>query len=200
MDIDNITKRHKDRLNNSSTNSNNSYLKNLFTRVLISIILVLSISIYIKHDSNNIEYINKYLSTESIPFTKINNLFKDNLGSVIPEYNKHDITVNKVDSLINLDYSTSGEYTSINTGINYMVNSLSGGLVVYKGNKDNLGNTVIIQGNDGVDIWYIGVVDSNINLYDYINKDSIIGNTEGEYLKLKLVKNGNTISYEEYIK
>ena len=81
-----------------------------------------------------------------------------------------------------------------------MVNSLSGGLVVYKGNKDNLGNTVIIQGNDGVDIWYIGVVDSNINLYDYINKDSIIGNTEGEYLKLKLVKNGNTISYEEYIK
>ena len=200
MDIDNITKRHKDRLNNSSTNSNNSYLKNLFTRVLISIILVLSISIYIKHDSNNIEYINKYLFTESIPFTKINNLFKDNLGSVIPEYNKHDITVNKVDSLINLDYSISGEYTSINTGINYMVNSLSGGLVVYKGNKDNLGNTVIIQGNDGVDIWYIGVVDSSINLYDYINKDSIIGNTEGEYLKLKLVKNGNTISYEEYIK
>lgn len=200
MDIDNITKRHKDRLNNSSTNSNNSYLKNLFTRVLISIILVLSISIYIKNDSNNIEYINKYLFTESIPFTKINNLFKDNLGSVIPEYNKHDITVNKVDSLINLDYSTSGEYTSINTGINYMVNSLSGGLVVYKGNKDNLGNTVIIQGNDGVDIWYIGVVDSSINLYDYINKDSIIGNTEGEYLKLKLVKNGNTISYEEYIK
>ena len=93
MDIDSITKRHKDRLNNSSTNSNNSYLKNLFTRILISIILVLSISIYIKHDSNNIEYINKYLFTESIPFTKINNLFKDNLGSVIPEYNKHDIRI-----------------------------------------------------------------------------------------------------------
>ena len=34
MDIDSITKRHKDRLNNSSTNSNNSYLKNLFTRIL----------------------------------------------------------------------------------------------------------------------------------------------------------------------
>lgn len=185
--------------NYSNINKKYTYIRNLFTRVLISIIFILGVSIYIKYDSNNIEYINKYLFNESIPFTKINNIFKSNIGTIIPN-DTSDILVSKNDSIKNLDYTIKDDYVYINTGINYMVNSLSGGIVVYKGNKDNLGNTIIVQGNDGVDIWYIGVVDSNIKLYDYIKTSSLLGNTESEYLKLKLVKEGNNYSYEEYIK
>lgn len=175
------------------------YLKYLLTRILISIILVLIISIFIKYNDNNIEYINKYLFKESIHFNKINNLFNKSISNIIKEDNSN-ILVSNIDNLYNLEYSSSREYTTFNTGSDYIVNSLSSGTLVYKGNIDNYEDVIIIQGNDLVDIWYIGIKNSNVNLYDYISKNTIIGTTKEEELKIKLLKDGNLLSYEEYIK
>ena len=37
------------------------------------------------------------------------------------------------------------------------------------------GNTVIIQGVDGVDIWYGNLTNVSVKLYDYVEKDKLIG-------------------------
>ena len=52
--------------------------------------------------------------------------------------------------------------------------SLTPGIIVFYGTKEELGNTVIVQGNDGVDIWYSGVTLSSFSIYDYVSKGNKI--------------------------
>ena len=66
------------------------------------------------------------------------------------------------------------------------------------GEKEGYGNTFIIQGVDGVDVWYGGIVDTDFKLYDYVEADTILGNTMEDYYYLAFVKDGNFITYEEY--
>ncbi len=77
--------------------------------------------------------------------------------------------------------------------------SLEGGIVVYIGSKDGLGNTLIIQGTDGTDYWYSNLENIGVNLYDYIEKDTLLGVTKDEYVILTFVKDGEYVNYEKFI-
>ena len=72
------------------------------------------------------------------------------------------------------------------------------GIVVYIGDKDTYGNTVIIQGVDGVDIWYGNLENVSVKLYDYIEKDMVIGNTLDDKLYLVMKKDDKYLTYEDY--
>ena len=101
-----------------------------------------------------------------------------------------------------LVYKDKKEYlngVSLNVGKNYNINSLCGGIVVYIGDKEKLGNTVIIQGTDGVDYWYSNIDNLSVKLYDYIEKDTLIGTSVNDNIYLTFVKNGEYINYEEFI-
>ena len=80
-----------------------------------------------------------------------------------------------------------------------MVPVLESGIVVYIGEKKDYGNTVIIQQVDGVDAWYSNV-DTNISLYDYVEKGTLLGNSKDNNLYLYFQKNGEFIDYKDYIK
>jgi len=82
---------------------------------------------------------------------------------------------------------------------NGLVNAFNSGIVVFIGNKDNYGNTVIIQGIDGVDIWYGNITDLSINLYDYVEKNKIIGKPINELIYLKIEKDGNNLNITDYL-
>ena len=69
---------------------------------------------------------------------------------------------------------------------------------MYLGDKDNLGNTCIIQGVDGVDIWYSNIDTSNLTLYDYVSKGDMLGTTLSDKLYLTLEKDNEFIDYETY--
>ena len=79
------------------------------------------------------------------------------------------------------------------------ISILYGGIVVFVGEKDNYGNVVIIQGNDGIDYWYGGISNTNINLYDYLEKDTLIGEASADYIYLVLEKDNSYLNYEEYL-
>ena len=70
--------------------------------------------------------------------------------------------------------------------------------MVFSGEKDGFGNTVIIQGIDGADIWYGNLENISLNLYDYIEVGTVIGNTVDEYLYLVIKKDNEYIKYEDY--
>ena len=72
------------------------------------------------------------------------------------------------------------------------------GIVVYIGEKEGYGNTIIVQRVDGIDEWYGGIVNENVKLYDYVKKGSILGEVE-DYLYLIYKKDGNILNYEEFI-
>ena len=79
-----------------------------------------------------------------------------------------------------------------------MIPTLESGIVVFIGEKEGYNKTIIVQGIDGVDIWYGNVVDYTINLYDYVNKGDIISKVNDNKLYLVLVKNNTYINYEDY--
>ena len=92
------------------------------------------------------------------------------------------------------------EGAKISVSKNEVISSLQSGIIVYIGDKDKYNNTIIVQGNDGIDYWYGNIDNVNINLYDYITKDTILGNSKDNYIYLVL-KNGNEIvKYDEFIK
>ena len=77
--------------------------------------------------------------------------------------------------------------------------ALESGIVVYIGDKDNYGHTIIIQQVNGIDLWYVGVNNSNLKLYDYIEKGSLIGEALSNDIYLVYKKDGKVLNYEDYI-
>ena len=73
-------------------------------------------------------------------------------------------------------------------------------MVVFIGKKEGYGNTIIVQQVNGVDLWYGNINNSNVKLYDYIEKGEILGDTLNNDLYLVYKKEGSTVNYEEYIK
>lgn len=204
MNIDDITKiSHKRYSDNNKLNiviNKNKYIKNLITRLLISIIIFIGVAIYVKIDDRNLMYIEDYIFTDNLEFTKINKWYQDKVGKLIPTNNINSNMVFSADDLKRNKYEKYLDGVKIEDNKNEPVSVLYGGVVVFIGDKEGYNNTVIVQGNDGIDYWYGNLDNININLYDYIEKDTIIGSAKEDYIYLVLEKDGKYLDYEEYNK
>ena len=70
---------------------------------------------------------------------------------------------------------------------------------VFYEQKEGYGKTVIIQQMNGVDLWYGGLKEINVKLYDYVEEGSLLGETENQNLFLVFKKEGTTLDYKEYL-
>ena len=75
---------------------------------------------------------------------------------------------------------------------------MDSGIVIFIGDKEGYGKTVIVQQENGVDVWYSNLEEINVKLYDYIKKGNLIGMVN-QNLYLVFIKNGDVIDYKEYI-
>ena len=73
-------------------------------------------------------------------------------------------------------------------------------MVVYIGEKENYGNVVIIEGIDGIDIWYGNMETTTVELYDYVEKSTYLGQTKDNILYLVYSKEGQFLDYKKYLK
>ena len=175
------------------------YAKNLISRVLITVIFVLGSIIFTNISEDNKALYQKYVLEDSLEFTKINELYQSVFGDVdiAKQDNNTDSEVVFGDvSYTNIEPFKNG--VKLTVGMNEAISVITSGIVVFIGEKDDLGNTVIIQGNDGVDIWYSNITDTDISVYDYIEAGSILGSSNSEDIYLTINKDGEFISYEEY--
>lgn len=190
--------------NTTSTNKENlpfklKYAKNLISRVLITVIFVLGSIIFTNISEDNKALYQKYVLEDSLEFTKINELYQSVFGDVdiAKKDNNTDSEVVFGDvSYTNIEPFKNG--VKLTVGMNEAISVITSGIVVFIGEKDDLGNTVIIQGNDGVDIWYSNITDTDISVYDYIEAGSILGSSNSEDIYLTINKDGEFINYEEY--
>ena len=177
--------------NNKSPKSNS-----IITKILLSVIFVFISLIYIKSNDKNLENYKKYVFTETISFAKANKLLNKLVDKKIVSDNKEtNMVFNDTSEMLREKYENG---TKIKYNSNSIINAKESGIVVFIGEKDNLGNTIIIQGIDGYDIWYSNIKNSNLTIYDYIEKNTIIG--ESEEVIITISKDGKYIDYEEYIK
>lgn len=190
--------RHERRKEQTTTSKTSNHESNAisicFTKILLSVIFLLSSIIYIKFSPENEIYFKQNLFESNLTFAKINNWYHENFGNILPSVSTPNDTLVSSDSgILNREPYLDGYKIKSNTA----VESLASGILVFMGEKEGYGNTLIIQGVDGVDIWYGNIIDVNLKLYDYLDAKSILGNSNGEYYIL-FQKDGAFITYEEY--
>lgn len=174
---------------------NSKYFKNLIIRILITTIFVLSILIVTNISVSAKEFIYKNLFETDFKFSSINKLFNKYILD-----NKENTTPVNFES--NLDFNTAKEYKDgicLTLSIDSSIPLLESGIVVYIGEKENYNNTIIVQQSNGIDVWYGNINNTDVNLYDYIEKGKTIG-TSKEELYIVFQKDGEFLDYKEIIK
>ncbi len=203
MDIEEIIKRNKLKRHNYQTKEElppkYKYLKNLISRTLITIIIVLGSIIFTNINSHNKEIFKSYVLEDSLEFTSIKKVYQNLFGNVDLIKTK-ETTTPVFNNVTYTNIETYKNSSKLTVGLNEPVSVITSGIVVFIGEKDDLGNTVIVQGNDGVDIWYSNITDTDIKVYDYVESSSILGTSNSDFIYLTITKDDKYLTYDEYQK
>ncbi len=175
-----------------------SFISKIITKILLSIIFLLSSLIFTNLSTNNYAFYKENIINNTFRYTKIKKYYEKYFGKVISKKENKDIPVFSESPVINKIEPYEDKEKLIFNG-ETDVSAVQSGIVVYIGDKDDLGYTIIIQGIDDVDIWYSNISDCKYKLYDYVEKDKTIGKTN-DYIIINIIKNNNHIKYEEYLK
>lgn len=181
--------------------SSKSFIYKFIIRVFVCILLVLALLIFLKYDKNNKQIIYKYLYENNINFATLNNWYQEHFGDILPFQNivKDNTELVFNEDLVYKDASVYKDGVKLNVDSNYLVPIIESGIVVFIGDKDNYGKTVIIQQVDGVDVWYGNVDNINVSLYDYVSKGEFLAEANNSFYMV-FQKNGKYIKYQDYLK
>lgn len=193
--------KRKQKQNQKLTKKKNKISKYI-SKTLVLVCLTLVTLITLKANPKFQKTFYQYVFEENITFAKINKWYESKFGSAIPFSN---IIKEKTKTVFNekLEYKEASKYedgVKLIVDNNYLIPVIESGIVVFIGDKDNYKNTIIIQQINGIDVWYSNVTSTNLKLYDYVEKGSLIGETINNELVLIFKKDGKVIDYQEYIK
>lgn len=167
-------------------------------KIMMSIIILLIILIVLKSNESLKTSFYKNVYETNINFAEVNKIYKKYLGNILPFEN-----LINIEPVFNetLKYSEANIYkdgVNLTVELNYMVPSIEEGLVIYIGKKEEYGNTVIVQQINGIDVWYSNLSITNVKMYDYIEKGSLIGEANNN-LYLVFTKDGKYLDYKKYL-
>lgn len=179
----------------------NRFLYKMLIKILIIILLTILTLILLKKYPKFKSKFYEEVYENNISFAKVNHLYKNLFGNPIPF---SDYFESKTKPVFNekLTYYKSEDYldgVKLIVDKNYLIPSLESGMVVFIGDKDNYPNTVIIEQVNGINVWYSNVENINVNLYDYIDKGTLIGSTITDELYLVYKKDGKILDYNDYL-
>lgn len=176
-----------------------NYFKFFIIKTLLVIVILLSLAILCKSNNNIKQKIKVNVFTESTSFTKIKKMYDKYLGGIIP-LKRETKTKQVFDEKIKYT-NISKYYDGFNLSVeeNYLVPSIKEGMVVFIGEKDNYGKVIIIEGLDGIKIWYGNIKNTSLKIYDYVESGAYIGEVNNN-LYLVFNKDNLFLSYDEYIK
>jgi murein DD-endopeptidase MepM/ murein hydrolase activator NlpD len=152
--------------------------------------------ILVKAKPNLKENIKTKLYEESLPFQKLKNTYNKYIGKITPIETTQEV-FNESLSYNNINKYKDG--VKLQVSDNYMVPIIESGVVVFIGEKENYGNTVIVEQVDGIDVFYGNIKSNNIKLYDYVEKGDLLGEVNNNKLYLVFQKDGEYLDYKEYI-
>lgn len=166
-------------------------LKRFLNRILLSIIIFFFLCIII--DSKVISQ--DIILKNSIDFSYIRSKSKILFGRPLL---KNDVYVTSE----KIKYQSINPYKNgykLLVDRNYVIKSIKEGVVIFIGNLDAQNKTIKIESDDGLIISYSNIENISVNLYDYIDKNTILGSTIDNDLYLTFEKNKEYLSYENYI-
>lgn len=162
-------------------------------KILASACLVLLISILFHNHSATLDpirnVVKKTMDTD-IQFAAITDWYENRFGkplSLLPftDKNSKEKLASKQQYAIPAsgkileNFQKNGQGIMIETGKGAQVKAMNEGIVRFAGNKEGIGNTVIIQHSDQTESWYGNLESINVNLYEYIEKGKEVGTVSG---------------------
>lgn len=178
------------------------YLAHFLMKFLVVVVLTLMTLISLKTDAHFKTNFYKYVYNTNYSFATVNNMYQKYFGSPIPFKNlvKTPIATVFDEKLTYQEASLYQDGAKLTVDKNYLVPILESGMVVFIGEKNGYGKTVIIQGVNGVDTWYGNMETVNVKLYDYVSKGTMLGEAKDTTLYLVFQKEGKVLNYKDYIK
>lgn len=176
------------------------YLIKYLNKTLLVIVITLITLIVLKSNKSFQATFYKEVYDTHFSFATVNNLYQKYFGSSIP-FKDFFQTVKPVfsEKLVYSEANVFKDGVKLTVASNYLVPNQLSGLVVFIGEKEGYGPTVVIQQVNGVDLWYANVNDVSVKLYDYVEKGDLLGTTINNYLYLVYKKDGVVLNYEDYL-
>lgn len=170
------------------------------SKLLITVIIFLIGLILVKQNPAIKKCVKENIYEKSFKFTKIKQLYKNYFGNLIPLDNlisKTQPVFNERLTYTSVDAYKEGAQLIVNN--NYMVPNLETGIVVFIGEKEGYGQSIIIEQIDGIEVLYSNITPNNLKLYDYIEKGKLLGEVNTDKLYLVFYKDGAYLNYKDYI-
>ena len=176
-----------------------SFLSKLFSKFLVCVVLLLGCLIALKASPSLRENLYKYVFKNNFSFGEVNTVYEKLFGSSLP------LTGTEQTALVSsskIEYTDSKAYkdgAELTVSENYVIPVIKSGIVVFAGEKDGYGNTVIIQQGDGIEVWYANIKEIKVSMYDYLKTGDILGEADESKLYLVFTKEGEILDYKKYI-
>lgn len=201
-EIELVKKRHQQRLQkiNKDSNKDDKKISKIFSKILLSVIFILISCIYIHLDEGNLDKFKKYFFEDNLTFAKINESYHKLFGSLFPSVTNNEDAVLASNNVSLNEVEAYNDGYKIITTKNSPISVITSGIIVFLDEKEGYGKTAIIQGIDGYDIWYGNITDPSVKLYDYVEKGTILANSNDDFYYNVFYKDGNKVSYEDYYK
>ena len=175
------------------------YIYNVINRILVAFVVIFALLILKKVKPTKSYYLKNKIFSKSLSFININTISKKLIGKEVfynPNKNNEMLVFSDITNFNNVEKHGNSE--SFLVSDNLPIGSIQSGVVIFIGEKEDLGNTVIIQGIDNYNIWYGNLKNNNVSLYDYVEKGTLIGECSNNKLYLLIEKDNHIYSYEEY--
>lgn len=211
MDIESIKqemkqKHHRGQTTVKKTRIGNGHQKKKLLSFVIRFLLctiLTGITIFLlKGNSNWKTLFYQYVFDTHFKFSTINELYQKQFGTPIPFFDE--LMKEPTETVFQEGFTYQNQEPFLD-GVqltlkeDQFIPSLESGIVVFIGEKEGYGNTMIIQQANGIDCWYGNVEDLSVSLYDYVEKDSLLGKASKNTLYLVFKKDGEVLDYQSYL-
>lgn len=175
-------------------------IRQFLIRCMLTVIIVLITLIAIKTNNDIKKIITKNVYETNFKFGKAKELYQKHFGNILPI----EKVVKEEKPVFNekLTYKKENSYkdgVALTVDNNYMIPTLESGVIVFIGEKEEYGKTIIIEQINGIEVFYANIEPINLKLYDYIEKGSLLGEAKNNKLYLVFSKDGKYLNYKDYI-
>ena len=182
---------------NKETKKSNRFIK-MVNKTLGAIFLGLVFLIVMEYSPKFKEFMQNDVLDKNISFGFIGKLYNKYFGEVLPNTNDNVVKVFKE----KITYKEKEPYLDgykLMVNNDYLVPIINSGVVVFIGDKEEYGKVIVIEGEDGTTITYGNIKNTDLKLYEYVNSGKYLGEANGDYIYLTILKDGEYLDIETYL-
>ena len=181
---------------NVNKGKNNKFI-HFANKCLTGILIGLMALIIMEYSPKFKAFMQNEVLGKNISFGFLGKIYNRYFGEVLPTDSKDIVKVFNE----KIVYDKKEKYLDgfkLTVSDNYLVPVINSGVVVFIGDDKDYGKIITIEQEDGATITYGNLINTNIKLYDYVNKGSFLGEVDNNTLYIITLLKGEYQDFENY--